>query len=113
MKTRRMILTFIIILSQLVSVVSPVGAVPPLPSSFSGTVKVGGANVPDGTVVSALILGVQYASALSFTSGPDSVYFFNVPGDDASTPGVIEGGTENQTINFAIGDLVYSYPGMG
>ena len=106
MKTRRLILTFIIIFVQLVSIVSPVYTAPPLPSSFYGTVKVGGANVPIGTPVTAWINGVQYASYPASIYLGDTVYSLNVPGDNSETPGVIEGGVEGNTIVFHIGALV-------
>ena len=48
-------------------------AVPTLPHSFYGTVKKDGANVPDGTVVSAWIGGTQYASTTTTTYGANSV----------------------------------------
>jgi hypothetical protein len=91
--------------------VQPVLAFPPLPSSFYGTVKVNGANVADGTVVSARINGIQYASTNTFTYSGTSVYSLDIPGDDLSTSGVIEGGVENDTIVFFIGSLQASPTG--
>jgi len=85
---------------------SSVLAVPPLPSSFWGEVKVNGANVPEGTVVTAWIEGVQYASTTTIFHEGNSVYAFDVPGDDPSTLDVIEGGTQGQAIVFRIGNLV-------
>ncbi len=53
------------LLSVLISIpaTEPALAFPPLPSSFYGTVKVDGVNVPDGTRVQAVITGVPYAEA--------------------------------------------------
>jgi hypothetical protein len=82
-----------------------VSSPPPLPASFYGTVKTNGSNVPIGTVVSARINGVQYAlSPYSLYDG-ETVYSLNVPGDDPTTPGVIEGGVSGETIVFFVGDV--------
>jgi hypothetical protein len=75
MKTK--LILFLLIVSMLF--VAAADFPPPLPSSFYGTVKVNGANVPIGTVVSAWIAGVQMASGNSILYGGESVYFFNVP----------------------------------
>lgn len=85
---------------------SSVLAVPPLPSSFYGKVKVNGANVPVGTEVTAWIDGVRYAFTTTIMNEGESVYSFDVPGDDPSTLDVIEGGTQGQAIVFRIGNLV-------
>jgi hypothetical protein len=74
-----------------------------LPSTFYGTVKVDGTNVPAGTVVSAKINGVQYASTIVITYLGDTSYSLDIPGDDFETPGTIEGGVEGDTIDFYIG----------
>ena len=92
--------TVLIVLSWTVGVM----AVPPLPSSFYGTVKVNGENVAFGTVVSAWIGGVKYAEdGTSFYAG-DSNYGLQVPGDDPGTLGK-DGGVEGETIVFRIGNL--------
>ena len=80
-----------------------VKAVPPLPSSFWGTVQVNGENIPEGTIVSAWIDGVQYASSESGMWEGYSAYSLDVPGDDPSTD-PIEGGVLDDTIVFKIGD---------
>lgn len=77
-------------------------AVPPLPSSFYGTVTINGNNAPVGTVVSAWINGVQYAFSQTILYGTQSVYSLDVPGDDPATP-AIEGGVEGDAIEFRIG----------
>jgi len=76
-------------------------AVPPIPSSFYGTVKLNGSNVPNGTKVSAWIGGVKYAETETETWQGDSVYSIDVPGDDPDTPGK-DGGVEGETIVFKI-----------
>ena len=83
----------------------PVLAFPPLPSSFYGTIQVNAANVSDGTVVSARINGVQYASTLTFTYLGNSFYVLDIPGDDSTTPGTLEGGLEADTIIFSMGGV--------
>jgi hypothetical protein len=76
---------------------------PPLPSGFYGKVKFNGSNVPAGTVVSARVNGVQYASTIVLTYLGDTVYSLDVPGDDPETVGIIEGGVEGDTVVFFIG----------
>lgn len=83
----------------------PAWAVPPLPSSFYGTVTVNGANVPDGMSVTAWINGVAYAQTATFTANGNSVYVIDVPGDDPETPGVKEGGVAGDTIVFKLGGV--------
>src|SRR5512137_2051784 len=85
----------------------PALAVPPIPSSFYGTVKVNGANVPDGTVVQALIDGNVYAEALTQTYQADSVYSLNVLGDDTDTT-VKDGGRQGDIVQFTIGGVLAS-----
>ena len=103
MRRDRAILIAILVLTLLFSLVTGVEAVPPLPSSFYGTVKLDGANVPDGTVVSAWIRGVKYTETQTLTYLGDSVYAVRVPGDDLETPEV-EGGVEGDTIIFMVGE---------
>ena len=70
--------------------------------TFYGTVKKDGANVPDGTVVSARIGGVSYGSGVTSTSGGDSVYSLDFIGDDPLTPQK-EGGVNGDTVSFTVG----------
>ena len=84
---------------------------PPLPSSFYGTLQVNGEDVQAGTHLSAWIDGVQYAEVSSTEYGGNSVYVITVPGDDASTPGLKEGGVEGETIEFHIENLVAAQTG--
>jgi len=71
-----------IIICILAAVLSLAGALPvladappELPSSFWGTVTLDGGNVPDGTIVSAWINGVNCAETTTFTySGPGHVW---------------------------------------
>ncbi len=69
-------------------------APPSQPSSFYGTVKVNGANVPDGTQLTALINGTQQASAATQTYQGESVYSIAVPN-----------GNNGDTITFQVGGV--------
>lgn len=80
---------------------APVWAFPPLPSSFYGTVKNYGNNVPDGTTIGAVINGVTDGQTSSFTYEGESWYFFDVLGDDPETS-EREGGREGETITFKV-----------
>ncbi len=86
-------------------------ALPPLPSSFYGIAKIDGANAPTGTLVSAWINGVRYAFTTVVAYGADTVYSLDVPGDDPSTPGIIEGGAPGDMIAFHIGDVAADQTG--
>ena len=92
MKFQKRLITTILLLVLFMGTYSMVEAVPPLPSSFHGTVKVNGAYVPAGTVISAWIDDVQYAQTTTELYLGESVYAIDVPGDDSSTAGIIEGG---------------------
>jgi hypothetical protein len=106
MKIRRITIGVILALALTLVNITSAMAVPPLANSFYGTVKVNGANVPEGTTVTAWCLGVQYASSSYMPYNGDTVYALNVPGDDFSTTSVVEGCTPGQTISFKIGQLV-------
>lgn len=111
MKRKSLILIVVLLMLVFSSQTFVVNAVPPLPSSFYGQVKLNGGNVPDGTLISAWIDGVKYTETLSFSYEGNSVYAFDVPGNDSSTPGIIEGGEVGDTIVFKIGDLVADQTG--
>lgn len=83
--------------------VLPAWAAPQLPASFYGTVTANGANVPNGTPVTAWINSVLYAQTTTFTSNGSSVYVLDVPGDDPETPGVVKGGVAGNTVVFKVG----------
>lgn len=85
--------------------VTPVLALPPFPSSFYGTVKVNGVNVPDGTVIQALVDGQVYAESHTQTYEGDSFFSLDVMGDDTDTT-AIDGGREGDTIQFKIGGVL-------
>jgi hypothetical protein len=91
--------------------ITPALAFPPLPSSFYGLVKANGQNVPDGTLVRALIAGKAYAETRTQTYQGDSVFNMNVPGDEADTT-PIEGGKEGEAVQFEVGGVVANESGV-
>jgi hypothetical protein len=101
-KFRMLIILIIMTVGWLVYNVQPASAVPLVPSSFHGTVKLNGANVPAGTVIHAYINGVEYAHTTVLTYQGDTVYSLDVPSEDTDTPGT-QGGVEGDKIDFYIG----------
>jgi hypothetical protein len=89
---------------------SPILAIPLLPSSFYGIVKVNNANVPDGTVVQALIGGKIFAEGLTQAYEGDTYYSLDVPSDETGTSRQ-EGGRDGDTIHFQIGGLLAEQTG--
>jgi hypothetical protein len=88
----------------LLAVPAGVLAIPVLPASFYGVVRVNNANPPDGTLIEALINGVVYASTQTMTFEGNSVYTLDIPGDDPITP-VVDGGVDGDTIQFRVGGI--------
>lgn len=86
-------------------------AVPPLPSSFYGKVSLNGSNLPEGTVVEALINEKVVSESQTLIYQGQSVFSVDVNGDDAST-GVVEGGKENDVVSFRIGGLLAEETGV-
>lgn len=86
-------------------------AFPSLPSSFYGTVKVNGADVPEGTLVEAQINGnVVISGSVKLYEG-HSVFSMNVPGDDSDTE-VLDGGKEGDIISFRVGGQMADQTGV-
>ena len=78
---------------------------PALPFSPYGTIRINGARVPDGTVVSSWCGGVSYRLTSTVVASEKSWYFnLDIPGDDPETPDVTEGCTPNEIVSFKIGD---------
>ena len=102
MKKRGFIIPIILLGVVAIGLVGEAWAIPSFPHTFYGTVKKDGANVPDGTVISAWIGGTQCVTTETFTSGGDSVYSTNVPGDDPETPAK-EGGVSGDVVSFSVG----------
>ena len=112
MKLIRITTVVLMIITLLLANVSPALALPPLPSTFSGTVLVNGVGSPAGTLISAWINGVKYAEVPVTIYLGVTYYGIDVPGDDPATSGTIEGGIEGQTIVFHIGALVAQQTGI-
>jgi hypothetical protein len=100
----------IIVFFLLAAKPSMVQAIPPLPSSFHGTVKDNNANVADGTVVEALINNQVFARGYTQTYNGESVYILNIPGDDGSTTAV-DGGKEGDIVHFKVGGIAVEQTG--
>ncbi len=101
-KKLRLLCSTIIATGLLVANVSTAFAIPPLPSSFYGTVKVNGANAAPGAQISAWINGVKFAETTVLIYEGNTVYSLDVPGDDPSTIDVTEGGVAGDRIEFHI-----------
>lgn len=80
-------------------------AFPSLPSSFYGVVKYNGANIPEGTLVEALINDQVFATGYSEMYQGDSVYTVDVRGNDSDTAEK-DGGVESDIIQFRVGGLM-------
>jgi hypothetical protein len=104
MKHVRTIVSLVLVLTALLAPSMTAQAFPALPSSFYGEVSYNGENVPDGTVVEALINGQVIAQGLSQTYEGKSVYSLDVNGDDSETSEK-EGGIEGDEIRFRVGGL--------
>ena len=112
MKLIRVTTAILMICYLLMANVSPALALPPLPSTFSGTVLLDGVGAPAGTLISAWINGVKYAELAVTIYLGTTYYGIDVPGDDPATGGIIEGGTQGQTIIFHVGSLVAAQTGI-
>lgn len=108
---KKIFFSFAVVCLAVLALPADVQAIPPsLPSSFYGTVKINGANTPDGTMVEALINSQVVAQGSSQTYQGDSVYSLDVPGDDSSTTS-LEGGREGDAIVFRIGGIMSNEQG--
>jgi hypothetical protein len=111
MRLKRVFFLSLITLMASLLFAMPVLAIPQLPSSFYGKVKVNGANVPDGTSIQAIIAGHVYGEWFSQTYQGDSVYALDVSGDDPDTAAQ-DGGREGDTIQFKIGGVMAVQTGV-
>jgi len=85
---------------------APVRAVPPLPSSYWGTLALDAAPVPVDTPVEVLVAGTPRAVAHVRLVEGQAVYTVHVPGDDPTTSEV-EGGREGDALAFRVGGALY------
>jgi hypothetical protein len=90
-----------LLMLSVISLASPstVQAFPPLPSSFYGTVRLNGGNLPEDTLIEAVINDQVFASTNTQIYESDVVYSMIIPGDDPSTE-IVEGGVQGDTIYF-------------
>ena len=107
MKKFRLLAILIMTIGLVFLSVQPVQAVPPIPSGFYGKVKLNDASVPAGTIISAKINGITYASSpvVILEIDGESWYSLDIPGDDSDSPGTIEGGINGDPIVFFIGGI--------
>jgi hypothetical protein len=98
----RILSLFPIVIVLSLFLATPALAIPPFPSSFYGTVKVNSKNVPDGTLVQALIGGQVYAKGFTQTYQGNSVFALDVPGDDTDTT-ALDGGRDGDIVQFKVG----------
>lgn len=110
MRFLKIALSILVCLSFSLAIGTPVKAIPPLPSSFYGSVKVNGMDVPEGTEITAWINGIQFGTTHAFLYGSTIVYSLSIPGDDPTTPAK-EGGIEGETITFKIDHVTASQAG--
>ena len=89
----------------------PVLAMPTLPSSFYGMVKMNGDRVPDDSLVEALINSKVYAKGYIQTYQGSSIYTLDIPGDDTDTV-VQDGGRDGDTIQFMVGGVLAGETGI-
>jgi hypothetical protein len=91
--------------------VSPVNAIPPLPSSLFGTVHLNGEKVPEGTSIRALIDDVVMGEGQTMIFQGESVYSLDINGDDPDTK-EIDGGVEGDIIHFNVGGVIAEETGV-
>lgn len=112
MKTMKKVKTFGVSLAVLMLFVinlAMVGAQgEPIPHSFYGTVQLNGADVEDGTLISAWINGEKKAEVPSQTFNGDSVYSMSVPDgpEEATIEFRVDGNTANETATWQEGGNV-------
>jgi|WetSurMetagenome_2_1015567.scaffolds.fasta_scaffold80959_2 hypothetical protein len=109
--SKKIFVIIVTLLFLLLSTAEVVQAIPSLPSSFHGTVKVNKANVEDGTLIEAMINDQVFAQCYTQTYNGDSVFVINIPGDDSSTT-TIDGGKEGDIVLFKIGGIQVTQTGI-
>lgn len=90
----------------LISTSAALAGPPPLPYSPYGIATNNGANVPDGTVITAWCSGVVYRQTATLSySGQSWYYNLDIPGDDPETTDVKEGCAPGETVSLKLGAL--------
>jgi len=101
MNRTRISITLLVVSVLFFALSLEVWAVPPVPATFSGTVRLDGAAPGGGVNVTASIGGLSW-STTTFQAAGDTWYQIDVPGDDADNPGK-DGGEPGDTITFRVG----------
>lgn len=101
MKFRFVSLMAALLAFTLFPVETVVKAVPPLPVSVYGSVKLNGAIVPANLQVEALIGDTVIASGMTRMHEGDSIYSLIIPGDDPDTSQV-EGPLNGEEVHFRV-----------
>jgi len=101
MNRKRTSITVLVVLVLFFALTGEAWAVPPIPATFSGTVRLNGVAPGGGVNVTASIGGLSW-STTTFQAGGDTWYQIDVPGDDPDNPGK-DGGEPGDTITFRVG----------
>jgi hypothetical protein len=104
-KKIRFITIFFLTLGLLLSGLQQAGAVPGLPSTFTGTVTLNGVPANAGTIVSAWINGYECANATVVSVPPDMKYVLKVRAKDLDDPNSIHCGVDGDIVIFHIGNI--------
>ena len=114
MKNKTILIALLLVTGLLIAPISSALAgrfqdTPPTqPSGFWGTVKINGANVADGTVITAWIGAANCANDSVITFEGDTVYNLDVPAVDAEHPNC---GTTGAMVTFKIGEVTADQTG--
>jgi len=101
MNRRRISITLLVVSVLFFTLALEAWAVPPVPATYSGTVRLNGAAPGGGVNVTASIGSLSW-STTTFQAAGDTWYQIDVPGDDPDNP-VKEGGEPGDTITFRVG----------
>jgi len=101
MNRTRTSITVLVVLVLFFALAGEAWALPLLPATFSGTVRLNGAAPGGGVNVTASIGSLSW-STTTFQAAGDTWYQIDVDGDDPNTP-VKEGGEEGDTVTFRVG----------
>lgn len=105
MTKRLALLTIVVLLALPLVLPGTVRAIPPLPSTFWGSVRINGAYAPAGITISVWSGGQKWAEtvAISYDTGTEvqTLYSVDVPGDDPETTSV-EGPLADAALQFRI-----------
>lgn len=101
MRRSSTLLPLLLCISLLLTYFGRVKAATPLPASFYGTVKINGENVPEGTIIRAIINGQVVATTQAILFQGQTVYDIEVPADDPNTA-IVDGGRDGDVIRFML-----------